>query len=87
MAKYQIVSVSVPGATLPGVGVPHTIRHHHGDGTATEIVAPSGKLQVGDVFECDEERACRHLRADPRFKEIDPNTKTNLPAAKLAGKK
>jgi len=87
MAKYMIVDVAVPGAKLPGIGAPHTIRHHHGDGTATEIVAPSGKLQAGDVFECDEERACRHLRADPRFKEIDPSTKTTLPAAKLAGKK
>lgn len=86
MAKYQIVSLGLPGAKLPGTGAPHTIRHHHGDGTATEIVSLTGKLAVGDVFECSEERACRHLDADPRFNEIAATAPTTLPAAKLAGK-
>lgn len=73
MAKFKFLGIGQEfDGLVAQMGGPIEFRFDR-KGPGKKVHKPKGgkaKFDVGDVIEEDDERAVRHLRADPRFEEV-----------------
>ncbi len=71
MAKFEFVGLKDRPGLVKNMGVVTKIRLHQKDGARVELLPPNGEhWKVGDSLTVDDERAARHLDADPRFRRV-----------------